>query len=318
MSYRFGAMQTVINVALPVFAIMLAGFLAGRFRLLSGGAAEAINQYVYWFALPAVLFIGLARAPFGDVLNISFLCVFTGSTLFIYVLGWLIGAFHKKAGSDLHAQQALTASFSNTGYMGIPIFIAAWGPDRAMPAIVATVVVSSIMVGIAVTAQELTGKVGDPKDALKDVSKALLTNPLIISAVLGLVWSAFRLPTPAALTNFFTLSAGSAGPCALFAIGLFLAGRPLQFDLRDLGWIVGLKLFVHPAISWILIMTLFPLDHFWTGAALLLSALPTGSLTFVMAQRYSVNVEQTSQVIFVSTLLSLPLLAGLLATFAKG
>ena len=106
--------------------------------------------------------------------------------------------------------------------------------------------------------------------------------------------------------------------CALFAIGLFLAGRRLQFDRRAFGWIVGLKLVVHPAITWILVATLFPLDRFWLGAALLLSALPTGSLSFVVAQRYSVYVEQTSQVIFVSTLLSLPLLAGVLAIYAGG
>ena len=58
-------MQVVFNVALPVFAIMLAGFLAGRFHLLEAAASHAINQYVYWFALPAVLFISLARTPSG-------------------------------------------------------------------------------------------------------------------------------------------------------------------------------------------------------------------------------------------------------------
>jgi predicted permease len=311
-------MQVVINVALPVFAIMLSGFLAGRLHLLDDAASYAINQYVYWFALPAVLFISLARTPLADVLNVSFLCVFIGSTLLVYTIAWLIGVFSNAPGSGHHAQQGLAASFSNTGYMGIPIFIAAWGPEHTLPAIVATVALSAVMLTIAVIAQELIGKVGDLSDTVKDLVKALSRNPLVISAVAGLLWTAFRLPIPLALNNFFTISAGSAGPCALFAIGLFLAGRRLHFDRRELGWIVGLKLLGQPAITWILATALFPMDQFWMGAALLLSALPTGSLTFVVAQRYSVYVEQTSQVIFISTLLSLPLLAGLLAIYAGG
>jgi malonate transporter len=50
-------MSAVVDVAVPVFAIMLTGFPAGRFRILGDTSSEALNAFVYWFALPPVLFL---------------------------------------------------------------------------------------------------------------------------------------------------------------------------------------------------------------------------------------------------------------------
>ena len=308
-------MQVVLDVALPVCAIILAGFAAGKAGLLGEAASQAINQYVYWFALPAVLFIGLARTPLTEVLNLSFLGVFVGSTVLVYAIAFMIGRAGDKAGSGHYAQQALTASFPNTGYMGIPIFTATWGASKALPAIIGTVVVSAVMIAVAITAQEVIGSNGNFRTTVKDVARALSRNPLIASAVAGLAWTWLGLPLPTALGNFFTILGGSAGPCALFAIGLFLAGRPLECEWREVGWIIAMKLVVQPALAWLLITLWFPLDRFWMGAALLLAALPTGSLTFVVAQTYTVYVERTSQVILASTVLSIPLLAAILAAY---
>ena len=59
-------MTTIVNVVLPVFAIMLAGYLAGRFRLLEDASSEALNRFVYYGAIPALFFVSLASAETGD------------------------------------------------------------------------------------------------------------------------------------------------------------------------------------------------------------------------------------------------------------
>ena len=69
-------MSAVVDVALPVFAIMLAGFLAGRSRILGEASSEALNAFVYWFALPPVLFLSLATVPLADVFNWPFIWTF--------------------------------------------------------------------------------------------------------------------------------------------------------------------------------------------------------------------------------------------------
>ena len=55
-------MDVVVNVVAPVFAIIIAGWIAARAGLLGRDGSTALNQFVYWFSLPPVLFLGLARA----------------------------------------------------------------------------------------------------------------------------------------------------------------------------------------------------------------------------------------------------------------
>ena len=309
-------MGIVLNVALPVFAIILAGYVAGRVRILDDAASAALNAFVYWFALPAVLFLGIARRPIDDILNWPFIAAFLGGMLIVYALGSLIGwLLHRESGPVVN-MQGLNAAFSNTGYMGIPLFLAAFGSDKLAPAILGTVIMGTVMTGTAIIVLELLNSAGRGLAAtLADVGTALLKNPLIIAAAAGIAVSLSGLPLPTPLVAFFDLLGASAGPCALFAIGLFLAGRPLAADLGEVGWITALKLLWQPLITWALIAAFFPLDAEWRAAAIILAALPTGGLTFVVAQRYGVYVERTSATILVSTILSVPTLSVLLFFF---
>lgn len=309
-------MQVIVNVALPVFAIIVAGYGGGR-SVLGQSASTALSAFVYWFALPAVLFLSMARQPLGQIFNGHFLGAFLGSMLMVYFGAALLGRLLRRQGWAVHSLQGLNAAFSNTGYMGIPLFLAAFGADHLLPALIATVVMSVVMVGLAVIWIELAQSAGNGiGHALRDVARALATNPLILSSVAGLVWNLTGLPVPKPVVNFCQLVGAAAGPCALFAIGVFLAGRPLALAWRHVGWMVPLKLVAQPLLAWGLIQTLFPLDPFWTGATLLLAALPTGALTFVVASQYQTYVEETSQVILLSTVLSLPVLSAILVAYA--
>ncbi|HTH18132.1 MAG TPA: AEC family transporter [Magnetospirillum sp.] len=309
-------MQVVLDVVVPVFAIIVAGYVGGR-TVLGQQASSALSAFVYYFALPAVLFLGMARQSLATIFNLPFLGAFLGAMLLVFFGGGLLGRLIRKDGWAVHAIQGLDAAFSNTGYMGIPLFLAAFGPDRLLPALIATVVMSVVMVALAIIWIELAQSAGHGlAHALKDVGKALARNPLILSSFAGLAWNLTGGPLPMPLVNFCQLIGAAAGPCALFAIGIFLAGRPLSLSWRGVGWMVPLKLVVQPLLTWGLIQILFPLDHFWTGSALLLAALPTGALTFVVASQYRTYVEETSQVILLSTIASVPVLSAILVVYA--
>lgn len=312
-------MSVVFNVALPVFAIILAGVLSGKAKLLGPASSEALNKFVYWMALPPVLFLGTARRSLPEIFNGPFIGAFLGAMLAVYALGALAGWLTRRDRTQIHCMQGLNAAFSNTGYMGIPLFLAAFGPDHLAPAILATVIMSAVMVGIAVIWLEFANSQGNGLGkALRDVGRALLKNPLIISTALGIAWSALLpgVAVPKPVATFCELMGAPAGPCALFAIGLFLATQKLRAGLAEAGWISAMKLLVQPALTWVLIQTLFPMDPFWTGSAIILAALPTGALTFVVAQQYRIYVERTSSAILVSTVLSVVTLSALLAVYA--
>lgn len=308
-------MSALIDVALPVFAIMLCGVLAGRAKLMGTDAALALNTFVYWFALPPLLFLGMARAPLQDILNGPFMAVFLTSLFATAGLAIVIvKLFARGTPADSLVQHGLNASFSNTGYMGIPLFLAAFGQNGLAPVILATILISSVVIGVAVTGIEAARAHGQGLGtALGNVAKSLVKNPLVMSPLVGLMVPLLGLPLPRALVTLGDLLGSAASPCALFAIGLFLAGRPLRGVLEpDVILLTVLKLAVQPLIAWALIQWVWPLPPFWAGSCILLAALPTGALTFVVAQRYELEMEHTSTVILVSTIASVATLTAVL------
>ena len=322
-------MEIVFNVVAPVFAIIVAGWSAGRMGLLGRDGSKALNQFVYWFSLPAVLFLGLASAPMDDIFNLPFLMAFMSGLVIAYGIalatGWVL--YRRRASADGPApdgtagqkasMMALNASFSNTGYMGIPLFIALVGSSHLAPVIVATVIMSAVMVAVAIIMLEALGPSDDPPlKVVLGIGRSLITNPLIVSSAAGLLAAYFTIPIAEPIQRFGDLMGAAAGPCALFAIGLFLAGQRLTDGLGDALWISSLKLILQPLITWLLIDAFFPMDPYWRAAAIVLAALPTGALTFVMAERYGVSVGDTSAAILISTLISIITLSLILLSLA--
>lgn len=310
-------MSTIINVALPIFAVILVGYLTGRIGVLGPASSEALNKYVYWIALPALLFFSMARIPVADLLNWNFLGAFFGSTLIIWVMGIAVGWLSGERGGPILVMQGMNASLANVGYMGIPLFVSAFGTENIAPSLLAVVMVSGISVPVAVIALELAGGRASRGSlaALGDIGLALVKNPLLISAIGGLAMAITGVGLPAPIERLLEILGVSASPCALVAIGLFMASRPLNAGLLEVGWVSVLKLIWHPLICWWLIATVFPLDAYWSASAIILTALPTGTLTFVVAQQYSAYVERTSGIILVSTIVSVITLSLVMAIY---
>lgn len=301
-------MDAVVNVVLPIFGVIAAGFVAGRSRLLGVDSSQALNGFAYYFALPALLFLGMARAPIRDVVNLPFIGAVVGGELVCFALVALVGRLAFPARPAERTVAVLAAIFANTGYMGIPLFLTAFGPAGTLPAVIANVITTVGIIGCAVVAIELDLSAGAGfAHATRDAAVALF-NPLVISTLSGVAWAALGIGIPTALGRFGDLLAASAGPCALFAIGLFIASQPPGTMLggersREVLWLVAVKLVIHPLATWALALG-FGLRGFWAAAAALITALPTGSLAFVVASRYGVQVQLASTVILLTTVIS--------------
>jgi hypothetical protein len=303
-------MQAVVDVVLPVFGLILVGYLAGRFRLLGQESSEALNRFVYFFALPALLFVGMARVPAHDVLNLPFLAAFMGGVVIVFVLAAVVARFAFPGTGAAVTLGGLSSIFANVGYMGIPLFLTAFGPKGVLPAVIAVVAMAVLVMASGVVIIELTLSAGHGiGKALRNVGRAVALNPLVIGSVLGFAWNALGIALPTALGTFADLLGAAAGPAALFAMGLFLASQSLNAlmggrKLIEVAWLLVLKLAVQPLITW-WIAHLVGLDPFWTASAVILSALPTGALVFVLAQQYGIYVQRASAVILASTVVSI-------------
>lgn len=306
-------MDALVNVAFPVFGIVVSGYLAGRFDILGADSAAALNRFVYYFALPPLLFAFTARAPVEKVLNWPFIGAFVGGSAMTLVVAVIAGRVWWRHDLEKLTLHGLTAVFANTAYMGVPLFLTAFGPDGAMPAIVASLCAFTLLIGGAIATIE-TARAPGPSvlNIVLQVSRTLIRNPLLVAPFLGLAFSALAIPLPKAIGNYLDLLAASAGPAALFALGLSLAAQRLGGDVAEVGWLVVLKMIVHPAITWGLVTFVFEMPPMWSKAAIILSALPVGALVFVIAQQYDVYVRRASTAIVASTALSIATISALL------
>ena len=311
-------MTPVVNVVLPVFALILVGYAAGRFRLLGEASSEALNRFVYYCALPALFFGSLARMDPARIFDPAFLAAYGGGMLAVYAAALIFARVVFKNGPAEASLFAMGAIFANSGYLGIPLALVAFGQAGTLPAIVATVFMTITIVAIVTVLIET-----DPRRrtegsrVARDAALAVLRSPLVMSALVGVMWSLTGLGLPKPVATFLDLLGAAAGPCALFAIGLFLVGKPIRQDLGEVGAMAVIKLVVHPLVTWALVFHVFAVEPLWATVAVVMAALPSGANCFVVARHYGVYVPQASSGILISTLVSVVTVA-LLFTFWVG
>ena len=308
-------MDAIFSVVLPVFALIAAGYLAGSRNLLGEGAADALNSFVYYFSLPALFFNALAQTPLGDVFRVPFALSFLGGAVVCAALSVAVArlVFHRSLAKL--TMNGAAAVFANTGYMGIPILQIAFGERGVLAAVIGTMLTAvlfmTLMIVLLETARAREGRVVGGLALAARSMAGLAKSPLLVSAAVGIAWSALALPLPPAVGNFAALLAATAGPCALFAMGLFLVGKPVV-GLREVAVVSALKLILMPAVTAWLAFGVFQMDAWWAAAVTVLAALPTGSLVFVTAHRYRVYTTEAASIILCSTVLSVATLSAAL------
>lgn len=307
-------MVTVIQVVIPVFGIILCGYLCGRFRILGDASTGALNRFVYYVALPALFVVSMARVEIGEILNWPFLIALGGAQVATFALALLVARYVFPGRLGVLSLHGLTAVFANTGYMGLPLLQTAFGDAGVLPAVVATVWHGAVIMGLGIVLLEADFSRGEGRlRLLANVGKGVLASPLILSAAVGLAWSALALPIPAAAGNFFDILAAAAAPCALFAMGLFLVGRSMTAGAMEVSWLVALKLLLQPALTYLLAFHVLEMERMWAVSAVVLAALPTGALVFVLAQQYGTYTQRSTSAILGSTVLSVLTLSALFA-----
>jgi len=298
-------MEPILNIVLPVFAIVAAGYLCGARGLLGEDSSVALNRFVYWVALPAMLFRAMATVDLQRDLDPDFFIGFLGAIILLAIVSILAARLLFGRNLAEAAIHGMNGVYGNSGYMGIPLAITAYGEAAALPAIVATVINTALVVGMAIFLIEFGTKGGgNPVRVIGSVVSAMARNPMLVAPVLGLAWAAGGIALPVPVDSFTSILGAAAGPCALFAIGLFMVGKPRSDGRVEVGVMTLTKLAAQPLLTAVMVLLVFPVDPLWAKVAILMAALPTGAGSFVLAQAYGIYVLRTSSVILTSTVLS--------------
>jgi hypothetical protein len=304
----------VAAAVLPVFGLVACGYLAGRAGLVTQASSTALNQFVYAFALPAMLFTAVYRGSLEDILSGAFLLAVIVATVGTAAAGFALSRMNGAPNAE-STMRALNASFANTGYLGIPLVTVAYGEHAALPAALATVATNFVSFALAVVCLELF--VNPRRGGVRRALRGVVMSPLIWPIVLAILFVGLEIRLPLPVERFATLLAAAAGPCALFAIGLFVSQLSIRAGAAASWQTSVLKLVVHPILMALLVYEVLSVDPFWAKIAVVCASLPLGATAFVLAQRYGLLEAETSTGAVVSTAASVLTVSLVMALLAR-
>lgn len=308
-------MLTSLSVILPVFAVIVAGYIAGRAGLLGPTASSELNKFVVYLGLPALLFQVMAEADWTTLWQPGFVASFAIGMFVIFGVTLVYRVMNGRHLTDASID-GLNAGYANTGYIGFPLCELIFGRHTLVFATVATVLTASLLFATAIVFMEIGLQTERRAHHLaRKVAVSLLKNPLIISPILGALWSLVGLPLPAPVASTLHLVGGAASPCALVSLGLFLAAaRPeTRSAIKEALALSSLKLIGQPLLTAICAFFVFRLPPTTSAVVVLLSALPTGAGSFMIAEYYDREAVVTSKTILFTTIASVVSVTGGLA-----
>lgn len=312
------AVQVIFDTALPFFALIFCGYGAGRFGLLGPAATTGVNTFVFYFALPAFIFNLTATSPLADILNAPFMAAYLGVGLVVFAAAAVLGRllFGVKPGES--AVQGAAAVLGNTGYMGLPLVAAAFGQKAAIPLLLGLTLEATVIIPLTIAIIESErGLGGQWMKVAATVAGALARNPLIVAIFAGILVSGVGLDLPTPIAKFSDLLGSAAGPCALFALGATLVGRPLSAGIAETSYMSAFKLLVHPAAMWFATTQVFDVDPLWATVAILGASLPVAANVFIVARQYDTYLGRASSAVLLSTIVSMFTVSTLLVLLSQ-
>ncbi|HEY1488140.1 MAG TPA: AEC family transporter, partial [Micromonosporaceae bacterium] len=284
------------------------GYGVRRFGLLDDHAASVLGRFVFHLAMPAALFLTLAKTPISGFAGRS-LVAFGASSVAVIGAGWLTSArwFHRKPGE--RAIWGMSAGYVNSANLGIPIAMQVLGNVSFLVEVVLlqVLVVTPVILIALDRSHDADGRI-----RLRRIATLPLRNPVILGSALGVIASATHVHPPGMVQTSLSLLSAAAVPAALIALGASLHRDDATVERAgvELSVITALKLIAQPLIAYAIGAFALHLSQPQLLAVVVCAGLPTAQNTFIFAQEYGVGEALASRAVLVTTTLSLATLAG--------
>ncbi len=298
-------MSNIIALVLPFFGMIFLGSLVARLTKQPLEALGWMNIFVLYVALPALFFQLLSRTPFDELTNWRFILGAVAATYLVFAIMFALSWLRERNIAE-STIKALAASYGNIGYMGPGLALLAFGEPAAIPVALIFCFENAVHFAVAPFLMAVAGGRQQSFGALAlEVVRKIALHPFIIATAAGILAAWLQFRPPLALDTMLDYLAQAAAPCALFAMGVTIALRPLKRVPGDLFPITLLKLVVHPAICYAILTAIGGFPAEWIYTAMLLAALPTATNVYVIAQQYGVWVERASASVLITTIASI-------------
>jgi predicted permease len=298
-------MLDVINLALPFFGLIFLGLLFGKLKTdIPESGMAWMNFFLIYVSLPCLFYRVLAVTPLEQLNNPRFIVATVCATAGMFAVAFGIGyAFRRNAAEATIA--GLSGAYGNIGYMGPGLALATLGAAATAPVALIfcfdTLLLFSLVPFLMTLAAPQKRSIGA---IALEVVRAIALHPFIIATVLGVASAAAHFEPPVALDRLMQFLQNAAAPCALFALGVTVALRPLTPIPWEVPATAFVKLVLHPVAVLLLLSLLGPFDPVWVYTAVLMAALPPALNVFIMARQYDSWVAPASGSVLFGTFVS--------------
>jgi predicted permease len=304
-------MQAILAVTVPFFALVLAGYVAGWRHVLPESAIPGLNAFVLYFALPCMLFRFGLNTPIAEALNPTVLAVYLLCAL-LMVFFTIAVSLDEVVGLKDASFGALVTAFPNTGFMGVPLLAALFGPTIVGPMIATILIDMFVTSSLCIALAQTGGSAGGARDAALRSLRGALSNPMPWAIALGGACSVMGWRPSGPVDAVIRMLADAASPVALFTIGavLWRAGQhahhrtePKRFVPQAL-----MKLLLHPLLVFLVALAAgqlgAPLNATQITAVVLTAALPSAANVAILAERFGADNGRIARIIMTSTVLA--------------
>lgn len=306
-------LSTLIEVVLPVFLVVGAGYATTWGGMFQQSHIDGLMKFTQNFAIPCLLFSAIAHLDLSQSLSLPLLFSFYTGAFTCFLLGLLGARFlFNRPWTDATAI-GFCGLFSNSVLLGLPITERAFGSDALTGNYMIIAFHSPFCYALGITTMEILRNRGaGASKTVKRVMSAIFKNALIVGIALGFAVNLTGLVIPGVVEDALALLTRAALPAALFALGGVLTQYRPQGDMRVILFICLLSLIVHPAIVFGL-GSGFGLEQELFRSGVLTAAMATGVNGYIFANYYGCAKRVAASTVLIATALSVLTVWGWLA-----
>lgn len=293
---------STLQSVLVLFILIIIGYFAGKLKLITIQGQKDITNLVLYITMPATIFNAMQLEFNTERVQRAF-------TIFVivaicYLLMLLAGYLVSKQTNLSKAKQdvfRVALLLSNTSFMGYPIVKNLLGDEALFYAVIGAGFIFEIVswsIGIYLIGRNGSGKV-------EFNWKKIVFSPGILSIVVGLIFFFFRWKVIEPVNSVLNILSPATSPLAMIVVGLILSRSDVKkiFSNKFLYLHAFLKLFFIPILI-LFTLKLLGFNDYELIIPTIMLGMPTASYVAMFAQNYDNNPEFASQMVFMTSLLS--------------
>jgi predicted permease len=293
--------MNIVSQVLILFCLILLGFGCAKIKIFTSEAAGYFSSFILKIALPCMILASFQRPFSPELLGEAGAAL--GVSIILYAISFAVGIAYPRFLGITGPERGVhryAVFFSNVGFMGYPMIEAILGPAYLFHLSVFNIPFT--ILGYSVGAWFIA-KEGEKSLAM---SWRTFTNPCVICTLVGFFLFFFSVPLPGFLSRSIKMAGDITSPLSMVVIGISLAGVEIR---RMIGrW----RIYVTVLIRLLLLPALMGLVFYFIGIrgplmlmAAIITAMPVGAATSVLAAVYNTAPEEASAMVFLSTLFSI-------------